>query len=68
MNAEAHAWIELKNVGKRYGQQSVLDGANMTVERGQFVAVMGRRGCGSSAGSRPPMPASCESTARTSRC
>jgi putative ABC transport system ATP-binding protein len=48
MNAEAHAWIELKNVGKRYGQQSVLDGANVTVERGQFVAVMGRSGSGKS--------------------
>ena len=35
------AWIELKNVSKRYGRQAVLDGANATVERGQFVAVMG---------------------------
>ena len=48
MNAEAHAWIELKNVGKRYGQQSVLDGANVAIERGQFVAVMGRSGSGKS--------------------
>ena len=48
MNAEAHAWIELKNVGKRYGQQSVLDGASVTIERGQFVAVMGRSGSGKS--------------------
>ena len=48
MNAEAHAWIELRNVGKRYGQQSVLENASVTVERGQFVAVMGRSGSGKS--------------------
>jgi len=48
MNAEASAWIELKNVTKRYGAQTVLDGASVTVERGQFVAVMGRSGSGKS--------------------
>ena len=48
MNAEASAWIELKNVTKRYGTQTVLDGASVTVERGQFVAVMGRSGSGKS--------------------
>jgi putative ABC transport system ATP-binding protein len=47
MNA-ATAWIELKDVGKRYGTQTVLDGACLTVERGQFVAVMGRSGSGKS--------------------
>jgi putative ABC transport system ATP-binding protein len=48
MNAEASAWIELKNVSKRYGRQTVLDGASLTVERGEFVAVMGRSGSGKS--------------------
>jgi putative ABC transport system ATP-binding protein len=48
MNAAASDWIELKNVTKRYGSQTVLDGANVTVERGQFVAVMGRSGSGKS--------------------
>jgi len=42
------AWIELENVSKRYGRQTVLDGANLTVVRGQFVAVMGRSGSGKS--------------------
>jgi len=41
-------WIELKNVSKSYGSQQVLSGASLTVERGQFVAVMGRSGSGKS--------------------
>ena len=48
MNAVTSAWIELKNVSKSYGQQQVLDGASLAVERGQFVAVMGRSGSGKS--------------------
>src|SRR6186713_353828 len=48
MNAVTPAWIELANVSKRYGRQPVLDGASLTVERGQFVAVMGRSGSGKS--------------------
>ena len=42
------AWIELDNVRKTYGQQVVLDGANLEVERGQLLAVVGRSGSGKS--------------------
>lgn len=48
MNAVTEPWIELKGVGKRYGQQVVLEDARLGVERGQFVAVMGRSGSGKS--------------------
>ena len=34
MNAVTSAWIELRNVSKRYGQQPVLDGCLPDVERG----------------------------------
>jgi putative ABC transport system ATP-binding protein len=48
MNAVTSAWIELENVRKSYGRQPVLDGASLVVERGEFVAVMGRSGSGKS--------------------
>jgi len=42
--------IELSDVSKRYGQgatePAALDGIDLTVERGEFVAVMGPSGCG----------------------
>jgi putative ABC transport system ATP-binding protein len=48
MNEVTAAWIELENVTKRYGPQPVLEAADLQVERGQMVAVMGRSGSGKS--------------------
>jgi putative ABC transport system ATP-binding protein len=48
MNRVTPAWIELENVSKRYGRQSVLEAARLSIERGQMVAVMGRSGSGKS--------------------
>jgi putative ABC transport system ATP-binding protein len=48
MNAVTERWIELANVSKSYGGQTVLAGAEVTIERGQMVAVMGRSGSGKS--------------------
>ena len=42
--------IELRDVKKRYGrgaaELSALDGVNLTIDNGEFVAIMGPSGCG----------------------
>ena len=40
--------VELRGVGKRYGERAVLDGFDLSIERGSFVAIVGRSGCGKS--------------------
>jgi sulfonate transport system ATP-binding protein len=40
--------VELRGVGKRYGEREVLADFNLSIERGSFVAIVGRSGCGKS--------------------
>jgi|TARA_B100000959_G_scaffold285211_1_gene359211 phospholipid/cholesterol/gamma-HCH transport system ATP-binding protein len=40
--------IEMKDVVKRFGDQTVLDGVNIEVRRGETVVIMGGSGCGKS--------------------
>ena len=40
--------IELVDVVKRYGAQIVLEGASLSIARGEFVTVLGRSGSGKS--------------------
>ena len=42
------AMIELKGVTKRYGNRTVLDKLNLSVNEGEYVAVMGASGSGKS--------------------
>src|SRR5215471_7923538 len=38
--------VSLERVGRRFGAQVALDGVSLTIEPGQFVAVVGRSGAG----------------------
>ncbi|AJK46179.1 ATP-binding cassette domain-containing protein [Burkholderia plantarii] len=40
--------VELRHVGKQYGERAVLSDFNLSIERGSFVAIVGRSGCGKS--------------------
>jgi sulfonate transport system ATP-binding protein len=40
--------VELKQVSKRYGERTVLSDFALSIERGSFVAIVGRSGCGKS--------------------
>ena len=40
--------VELRGVGKHYGERAVLTDFDLSIERGSFVAIVGRSGCGKS--------------------
>lgn len=43
-----NAALELKSVGKRFGDTDVLSDIDLTVERGEIICLVGRSGCGKS--------------------
>jgi sulfonate transport system ATP-binding protein len=40
--------LQLQHLSKRYGDRTVLHNTQLTIEPGQFVAIVGRSGCGKS--------------------
>ncbi|MEJ8809533.1 ATP-binding cassette domain-containing protein [Variovorax ureilyticus] len=40
--------LDIRGLSKRYGEREVLSNTQLTVEPGQFVAIVGRSGCGKS--------------------
>ena len=46
--AALQAAVNVRSVTKRYGSRTVLDGLDLTIDKGSFVAVIGHSGCGKS--------------------
>lgn len=40
--------IEIKNVKKKFGRKEVLNGVNLTINKGETLVVIGKSGCGKS--------------------
>ncbi|MCC5975417.1 MAG: sn-glycerol-3-phosphate ABC transporter ATP-binding protein UgpC [Rubellimicrobium sp.] len=40
--------LSLRNIAKRYGTQSVIEGLDLDIEQGEFVVLVGPSGCGKS--------------------
>ncbi|WNS78355.1 ATP-binding cassette domain-containing protein [Domibacillus sp. DTU_2020_1001157_1_SI_ALB_TIR_016] len=40
--------LDIKHLRKKYGNTEVLKGINLTIEPGEFVAIVGKSGCGKS--------------------
>lgn len=41
----AHA-VTVRNLRRRYGDRTVIEGLNLTIRKGEFVALLGESGCG----------------------
>jgi len=46
--ASLHPYIEIKDLVKRYDERMVLNQLELSIQRGEFVAIVGKSGCGKS--------------------
>lgn len=46
-------FVELRNVTKRFGSNTVIDTINLTIPQGQMVTLLGPSGCGKTTILRP---------------
>ena len=64
--------IEVRDLKKRFGSHSILDGVSFRIEKGESVVIIGRSGGGKSVllkhliGRSNPTAARCSSRAKTS--
>jgi len=48
VTSEQTAHIELKNIHKKYSETIVFQHLNLTINKGEFIAIVGKSGCGKS--------------------
>lgn len=48
MNSISESHIILDNLKKSYGEREVLKGINLSIRKGEFIAIVGKSGCGKS--------------------
>ena len=41
-------WLELRSVGKRFGEVAAVDSVDLSIRRGEFLTLLGASGCGKS--------------------
>lgn len=48
MTVDQAAFLNVHHIGKRFGERQILSQVDITIERGEFIAIVGRSGCGKS--------------------